>query len=253
MGLSPNGGMPGSDIVIGWVKDGTAYLTDRYADAKAEPSVDESQDWELVSGYENGTHTVLRFNRKLTTCDENDRVITEDTLRVIWAWHDQDPEDESGVSGPSYHGSNRGARATRLLSRKYPDQTNSAGTTYTVDFIMNKVNVPDYQDTTYWCQVFEMPKLVGKHHVIKAEPIIQPGNEGMVHHFLVYNCKKNPNMTICQRNIRDMSVLLPTCLATGENVIREASLWHGPSVVGVSFTQSRLVTPSVARTTVALC
>ncbi|CAH1233411.1 Hypp733 [Branchiostoma lanceolatum] len=27
LGLSPNGGMPGSDIAIGCVKDGTAYLT----------------------------------------------------------------------------------------------------------------------------------------------------------------------------------------------------------------------------------
>ncbi|KAI8510787.1 hypothetical protein Bbelb_117030 [Branchiostoma belcheri] len=27
LGLSPNEGMPGSDIAIGWVKDGTAHLT----------------------------------------------------------------------------------------------------------------------------------------------------------------------------------------------------------------------------------
>eukprot|EP00058_Branchiostoma_floridae_P026475 XP_002611966.1 hypothetical protein BRAFLDRAFT_91851 [Branchiostoma floridae] len=67
--------MPGSDIVIGWVKDGQAYLTDRYADEKALPPEDESQDWELLSGYENDTHTVLRFKRKLQTCDVRDRVI----------------------------------------------------------------------------------------------------------------------------------------------------------------------------------
>ncbi|CAH1243297.1 MOXD1 [Branchiostoma lanceolatum] len=196
MGLSPNGGMPGSDIVIGWVKDGKAHLTDRYADAKAQPPVDESQDWELVSGYENGTHTVLRFNRKLTTCDEKDRVISGDTMRVIWAWHDQDPDEASGVSGPSYHGSNRGTRATLLLQRIVPEQTISTGTTYTHDLLMNNVSVPGNQDTTYWCQLFKMPELGGKHHVIKAEPIVQPGNEGTVHHLLVYTCKKNPNITI---------------------------------------------------------
>ncbi|XP_035687497.1 uncharacterized protein LOC118423447 [Branchiostoma floridae] len=195
LGLSPNGGMPGSDIAIGWVKDGTAYLTDRYAEAKAQPSVDESQDWELVSGYENGTHTVLRFNRKLTTCDVRDRVINEDTLRVLWAWHDQDPEEESGVSGPTYHGTNRGARATLLLNRKLTE-TPSTGTTYSFDLLMNNVSVPAHQDTTYWCRVFEMPNLPTKHHVIKAEPIITPGNEGMFHHLIVYKCKANPNITI---------------------------------------------------------
>eukprot|EP00058_Branchiostoma_floridae_P006570 XP_002592058.1 hypothetical protein BRAFLDRAFT_104768 [Branchiostoma floridae] len=147
LGLSPNGGMPGSDIVIGWVKDGTAHLTD-------------------------------------------------DTLRVIWAWHDQDPEDESGVSGPAYHGPNKGARATLLLEQIVPDQTTSVGTAYTVDLLMNNVTIPGDQDTTYWCHVFEMPQLTSKHHVIKAEAIVQPGNEGTVHHLLVYTCKKNPNMTI---------------------------------------------------------
>ncbi|XP_066276602.1 DBH-like monooxygenase protein 1 homolog [Branchiostoma lanceolatum] len=196
LGLSPNGGMPGSDIVIGWVKDGTAHLTDRYADAKAQPSMDESQDWELISGNENGTHTVVRFNRKLTTCDDKDRIITEDTMRLIWAWHDQDPDEESGANGPSYHGTNKGVRATRLLEKIVPDQTSSVGTTYTVDFLMKNVTIPDYQDTTYWCRVFEMPKLDSKHHMIKAEPIVQPGNEGTVHHLLLYSCKRKENFTM---------------------------------------------------------
>lgn len=34
-----------------------------------EPAVDPSQDYVLISGYENVTHTVMRFKRKLDTCD----------------------------------------------------------------------------------------------------------------------------------------------------------------------------------------
>ncbi|XP_078684910.1 DBH-like monooxygenase protein 1 isoform X1 [Branchiostoma floridae x Branchiostoma belcheri] len=192
LGLSPNGGMPGSDIAIGWVKDGTAHLTDRYAEAQAQPSVDESQDWELVSGNENGTHTVLRFNRKLTTCDVKDRVINADTMRVLWAWHDDDPEDESG---PAYHGANRGVRSTVLLSNNIaPDNFKETNYT-TVDLLMNNVSVPAYQDTTYWCQVFELPELAGKHHIIKFEPIISPGSEGVVHHLIIYTCTRNRSVT----------------------------------------------------------
>ncbi|CAH1248491.1 MOXD1 [Branchiostoma lanceolatum] len=195
LGLSPNGGMPGSDIAIGWVKDGTAHLTDRYAEAKALPPVDESQDWELVSGYENATHTVLRFNRKLMTCDDRDRVINEDTMRVLWAWHDDDPEDESGVNGPAYHGVNRGARSTVLLSHIIapPNFTETNYTTF--DLLMNNVSVPAYRDTTYWCRVFQLPELASKHHMIKYEPIITPGNEGVVHHLLVYSCEKDKSVT----------------------------------------------------------
>ncbi|XP_066291636.1 DBH-like monooxygenase protein 1 homolog [Branchiostoma lanceolatum] len=195
LGLSPNGGMPGSDIAIGWVKDGTAHLTDRYADAKAQPPVDESQDWELVSGYENETHTVLRFNRKLTTCDDKDRVINEDTMRVLWAWHDEDPADESGVNGPAYHGTNRGVRSTVLLSNIIAPPNFTETNYTTVDLLMNNVAIPDRTDTTYWCQIFQMPELPSKHHMIKYEPIITPGNEGLAHHLLIYSCEKDKNVT----------------------------------------------------------
>lgn len=34
-----------------------------------KPVVDPSQDYVLLLGYENATHTVLRFKRKLDTCD----------------------------------------------------------------------------------------------------------------------------------------------------------------------------------------
>lgn len=46
----------------------------------AEPLVDPSQDYELLLGYENSTHTVLRFKRKLDTCDySHDVAITVST------------------------------------------------------------------------------------------------------------------------------------------------------------------------------
>eukprot|EP00058_Branchiostoma_floridae_P019171 XP_002604660.1 hypothetical protein BRAFLDRAFT_94822 [Branchiostoma floridae] len=166
LGLSPNGGMPGSDIVIGWVKDGKAHLTDRYAEANAQPAVDESQDWELVSGNENGTHTVLRFNRKLTTCDSKDRVINKDTMRVIWAWHDEDPVEDSGGNGPRYHSSNRGARSSILITQAVPE-TSLPDTTYTFNLTMRNM-----------------------------EPVITSGNDGLVHHLLAYKCKRNPDTIV---------------------------------------------------------
>eukprot|EP00058_Branchiostoma_floridae_P026472 XP_002611963.1 hypothetical protein BRAFLDRAFT_91848 [Branchiostoma floridae] len=191
LGLSPNGGMPGSDIVIGWVKDGQAYLTDRYADEKALPPEDESQDWELLSGYENDTHTVLRFKRKLQTCDVRDRVINKDTMRVLWAWHDQDPDD---VTGPAYHRLNRGVRSTVLL--KNNEETESLpNNILSYDVLMTNAIIPSRR-TTYWCKLVDMPRLQAKHHVFKVQPVITPGNAGMVHHMLVYKCHANPNRTV---------------------------------------------------------
>lgn len=52
------------------VKDSPGSSLDR------EPEVDPSQDYQLLLGYENKTHTVLRFRRKLDTCDHHDIPIT---------------------------------------------------------------------------------------------------------------------------------------------------------------------------------
>eukprot|EP00058_Branchiostoma_floridae_P005110 XP_002590598.1 hypothetical protein BRAFLDRAFT_123613 [Branchiostoma floridae] len=165
LGFSPNGGMTGSDVIIGWVKDGQAFITDRFAEGYFEPRLDSHQDVELLSGYENGTHTVLRFRRKLRPCDTaEDREITEDTQRVIWSFNDLDPLENSlaGQNGPHvlYHGSNRGSKSIILLQKNPPTL--------------------DIQDSNILS--FELTSS-------NIEPIIQPGHEALVHHAIVYQCK----------------------------------------------------------------
>lgn len=49
-----------------------------------EPEVDPSQDYQLLLGYENNTHTVLRFRRRLDTCDHHDIPITVSGGRSIF-------------------------------------------------------------------------------------------------------------------------------------------------------------------------
>ena len=71
MGLSPNGGMGGSDIVIGWVKDNKAYLKDCYANGKVVPTIDPQQNYDLLDGAEVNGYTILKFKRKLLTCDRD--------------------------------------------------------------------------------------------------------------------------------------------------------------------------------------
>ena len=42
---------------------------DRYAHGMATPVVDHSQDIVVEGGYQNNTHTVMRFSRPWNTCD----------------------------------------------------------------------------------------------------------------------------------------------------------------------------------------
>ena len=73
MGLSQNGQMVNSDIIVGWVDDNTGipYLQDRHTGSRRrEPSIDVNQSLSLIYGDQvNGT-TRLRFTRPKVLCNE---------------------------------------------------------------------------------------------------------------------------------------------------------------------------------------
>ncbi|KAL7291548.1 hypothetical protein TKK_0014803 [Trichogramma kaykai] len=58
--------------------------------ANREPQMDSSQDYHLQSGYENKTHTVLRFNRRYDTCDPRD-------LKITWMANETDHREENMI------------------------------------------------------------------------------------------------------------------------------------------------------------
>ena len=51
-------------------------IQDRHTTAHAPPELDSSQDWFLIEGKENEFGTILKFVRKLDTCDKDDLPIT---------------------------------------------------------------------------------------------------------------------------------------------------------------------------------
>ena len=71
IGFSPNGGMKGADMAVGWVDDYNlrVELKDMKAFGNSKPELDDEQNLELLSGYQNGSHTVIEFKRPWQTCD----------------------------------------------------------------------------------------------------------------------------------------------------------------------------------------
>ena len=120
-GLSPNGGMENADIMIGWVNDddGTVTLQDRYTgDAQATPSLDDEDHLTLIEGEQEDGITRIRFLRtKTLDCDDtsdHDMAITQGTSRVIYAWNDEDG-DEDDEDSINYHGTRqRGSQSVNM-------------------------------------------------------------------------------------------------------------------------------------------
>lgn len=85
-----------SDVWLGWVAEGRAYMTDRFLFNKSFDAtgvaLDSSQDVRIVAGVESrnessgDTWTTLHFSRLLDTGDCNDRVIKPgQRVYLIWA------------------------------------------------------------------------------------------------------------------------------------------------------------------------
>ncbi|XP_048063530.1 DBH-like monooxygenase protein 2 homolog [Megalobrama amblycephala] len=173
-GFSPKGGMTGADIVIGGVGPKGSYFTDRYAGGNSLPVVDQQQDYKLQSLIESNGKTVMKFQRSIESCDENDLPITNLPMKLIYAYGQSDDI--------VYHSNRRGTKEVNLL--KYMPRVNPPNSKY-FDVTMVNFTVPANQ-TYYHCKVMKAPTFDRKQHIYRIEPVIT--NFDLVHHLLLYRC-----------------------------------------------------------------
>lgn len=185
LGFSPGGGMHGADMVLVWVEDGgTVHCEDRHAVGNNVPYLDSSQDVTLDWAWENETHTSVQFHRAWDTCDPEDLVLGTDTVRLIWAYSQEDPVDGRLV----YHSlTQRGGRSIYLAEPPLP-LPETEDNLLTWDLRADSLLLPAEDHTHYWCKIYRAPDLTTKHHMVALEPLIQPGHESYVHHMVLYEC-----------------------------------------------------------------
>ncbi|TMW45479.1 hypothetical protein DOY81_009441, partial [Sarcophaga bullata] len=148
---------------------------DRYLNRNGnpEPIVDPSQDYILMLGYENKTHTVLRFRRKLDTCDTlHDIAITNDTMRVMYMYNEKDPPHGSVGSSPlpnpavSFH-----PYRPMVMIQKPHIHYRHLEHVRLLELRNEDVELPRFDDSLIWCKMFKLDDMKHKHHLIRYEPI----------------------------------------------------------------------------------
>nr|XP_053647717.1 uncharacterized protein LOC128699177 [Cherax quadricarinatus] len=85
---------------------------DYWASKNGPPILDESQDWKLMAGRQNDTHTMIRVRRPITPSTKDDIDVFDFPMWILWAWHPHDPGEDLH---PEYHQNNRGARRLCIL------------------------------------------------------------------------------------------------------------------------------------------
>ncbi|XP_063608834.1 DBH-like monooxygenase protein 1 [Penaeus indicus] len=166
-GFSGNGRMAGADIVTAWVADGRLFLQDRHGVGETTPPLDQKGDWRPLHARENATHTVLVVARAINTCDSQDFVLTNETVRLIYAWGDTDPTGDT----PGYHGMRRGNRfALALLPFHRPVRTPGTESSSVQTWqVRQEVTLPPGRHTFYWCHMEKVPAWETKHQYIGGE------------------------------------------------------------------------------------
>ena len=118
-GLSPNGGMFNSDMILAWFAPDS---TEKFIDAHVEPNnhlpvEDKVINWKkMYMSQKNGFTTVI-FTRKIKIChDKNSKEINIDlmaTQPIIFSWGIG--FKDMAKTFPIYHGENRGSKVLAIL------------------------------------------------------------------------------------------------------------------------------------------
>ncbi|XP_076612797.1 DBH-like monooxygenase protein 2 homolog [Chaetodon auriga] len=173
-GFSPNGGMKGSDIIMGGLGPAGTYFADYYATGNSMPLVDNQQSYTLLSLNESDGQTIVTFQRTIQSCDDQDVHITAQPIKLIYAYG---PTDDI-----SYHQARRGTKEVNLLN--YMTRTTLTNFSY-LNATVDNITVPPSQ-TYYHCKVMKFPTLSTKHHIYLVAPVIE--HHDIVHHMLLYRC-----------------------------------------------------------------
>uniref|UniRef100_A0A673IL13 Monooxygenase, DBH-like 1, like n=1 Tax=Sinocyclocheilus rhinocerous TaxID=307959 RepID=A0A673IL13_9TELE len=138
------------------------------------PVVDQQQNYKLLSLNESDGKTVMKFQRSIEACDENDLPITNLPMKLIYAYGQTDDI--------TYHSTRRGRKELNLL--KYMPRVNPPNSKY-FDMTMVNFTVPTNQ-THYHCKIMRALTFDRKQHIYRIEPVIT--NFDLVHHLLLYRC-----------------------------------------------------------------
>jgi len=187
-GISASGAMQGSDIVR---VSGDGQIEDSYTIDEQFPLRDCKQDWSLVRRSVVNGVTEVMLSRALNTSDKQDHPLIDDGVsnRVIIAY--------GNTKQFSYHG--EATRSSMRLNFFRRSAATSIESDSFFDFLVHNPNKPNepfeipvngnvggVNTYTDYCMDIPSELLSKPVHLTDIEAMITPGNELVVHHFLIY-------------------------------------------------------------------
>lgn len=177
-GLSPSDGMKGADVMIARrdADSGEFEVGDYFSEDFVTPVLDQQQDWHLVQGQRNLSHTFVEVWRSIKTCDDLDHDFKLLPQRAVYAYGYSDAIKQHAPTS-------RGSLLMKFLS---PWLTPPEQGTTIVDVRMPNVTLPA-KHSFYHCAVVSMDLPTNTRLHATAWTIL-PGSSPYKHHQFMYNC-----------------------------------------------------------------
>uniref|UniRef100_T1IY35 DOMON domain-containing protein n=1 Tax=Strigamia maritima TaxID=126957 RepID=T1IY35_STRMM len=157
-----------------------SIVQDMYLD-NGEFYLDQKQDYQILFGSENETHTTLRFQRKFDTCDSKDWKITNDTVRVMYIYQDDDPINKTIV----FQSNSKKGKQSLYLLEEPQEHLHMTSSISVWDIRLPNIGLSG-SGTIYHCKIFKAPKTSTKHQVIGFKALTD--GRKRVHHMILYEC-----------------------------------------------------------------
>ncbi|KAG0710175.1 Dopamine beta-hydroxylase [Chionoecetes opilio] len=193
VGFSDRGLMEGADLCVLWTDwHGRVHFQNAFVDSSHRMDVADHQDCEDFRYKVLDGVIKFTFSRKFNTCHQHHYVIQRGTTHVQWSWGSGPLYRLSGVLAS---GDTTGMVRVELLKPNLP-QLALGDDVLVLEVHSQKVRVPS-EETTYWCTVERLPEaFTEKHHVLEFGPVIEAGNEDVVHHMELFHCEYPPGVTV---------------------------------------------------------
>ncbi len=170
-GISPNGGMKNSDLMLAWTaNNGSNQFRDAHTENENSVLYDTVQNWQpLFYSQRNGATTVI-FRRSIKVCNPSQpaneiNIDIAPTQYVIFAWG---TNYQGGL--PAYHGSvSRGTKFLPLLSSLNAKITLDMSRIETSEDFRVSTTIKE-QQTEYFCSMHRLPDdyARSKRHLVRV-------------------------------------------------------------------------------------
>ncbi|KAL0838663.1 hypothetical protein ABMA28_016736 [Loxostege sticticalis] len=192
LGFSDRGELKNADVCLLWTDyRGQDHFQDMHSNDLGKLFPDTKQDCEGF--YLDSKSRSIIFERFFDTCDNDDYIIEDGTVHVVWARGTDKLFSSQGLCLAAVSKQNHGFIRVRLLTPPSMPQVNA----HELRITNNNLKVPS-DDTTYWCKVTKLPDYVTQrqHHIVQFQSAITKGNEGLVHHMELFYCDAGPDTDI---------------------------------------------------------